>query len=508
MQQTTLLLMYSYVERLRNLRVVLKLEKNGNEEESFSKCSAYNMTVAEILEGSERNVTTEKQIIECEHGWEYDTTWYSSTAPSDSDWVCDKSLNVNNAFACGRVGDFLGTLIFGQLGDIIGRKPVFIASLALVVTGRLITAAATSIYPLFALSMLLSNSGANAVFQTLLAIGIEMSGKGAHSCINTVQYIAWTFGLSLLPFIQWGSRGWRLFMILTTVPTALFLFTYRLVPESPRWLTSKGRTKEASYILNNIAKANKRKLPANCMNVLNQLSDSCKNEKCYGIISLFSGLNMAKIITPVSYDVLLLNIRNLSGNPYLNFFYQSMVELPAYAVGMWMTDSIGRRWTQVFALLLNSFTCGGIILLKSYHDLDWFSIILVMFSKFCVSLSFYTLYLQSLEIYPTCIRQTGSAAGVITGSAFGVLAPYIVYLGSNSDARYPYVGMGALALLGAIASSFLPETMDEHLPETLNDARVFGKDQKYWHIPWRRKKRTAGIEMEALSKNMKKDPEM
>lgn len=56
-------------------------------------------------------------ISECEYGWEYDRQWYTETAPSQEDWVCDKELQVSNAFAVAKTGDVVGTFLFGQLSD-------------------------------------------------------------------------------------------------------------------------------------------------------------------------------------------------------------------------------------------------------------------------------------------------------------------------------------------------------------------------------------------------------
>lgn len=56
---------------------------------------------------------------------------------------------------------------------------------------------------------------------------------------------------------------------------------------------------------------------------------------------------------------------------------------------------------------------------------------LCIFLKFSVSLAFYSVNLQSMEIYPTCVRQTGISVGVIFGSGFGVVSPYIVALVYN-----------------------------------------------------------------------------
>lgn len=55
--------------------------------------------------------------IPCAHGYDYDKTWYKRTAVSDENWVCEKTLYQTNTFVFHRVGEVVGTFIFGQLGD-------------------------------------------------------------------------------------------------------------------------------------------------------------------------------------------------------------------------------------------------------------------------------------------------------------------------------------------------------------------------------------------------------
>ncbi|PSN30459.1 hypothetical protein C0J52_25982 [Blattella germanica] len=64
-----------------------------------------------------------------------------------------------------------------------------------------------------------------------------------------------------------------------------------------------------------------------------------------------------------------------------------------------------------------------------------------------------------------------------------LLGPYLVYLGTKTDARYPYIFIGILCISGGIASAFLPETLHQKLPETLADAEQFGKHQTFWSVP-------------------------
>lgn len=60
---------------------------------------------------------SDNDTISCDHGYEYDKTWYERTAVSDEDWVCDRALFQTNTFVFHRIGEVVGTFVFGQLGD-------------------------------------------------------------------------------------------------------------------------------------------------------------------------------------------------------------------------------------------------------------------------------------------------------------------------------------------------------------------------------------------------------
>lgn len=91
------------------------------------------------------------------------------------------------------------------------------------------------------------------------------------------------------------------------------------------------------------------------------------------------------------------------------------------------------------------------------------------------AVTFFAVNLQSIEIYPTCMRQTGIALGAILANAIGIVAPYLVYLGTTVDIRCPYYILGVLFLLGAIGATILPETLHQKLPDSMEEARHFGK---------------------------------
>jgi hypothetical protein len=63
------------------------------------------------------------------------------------------------------------------------------------------------------------------------------------------------------------------------------------------------------------------------------------------------------MLNAASYVILLLNVNNMSGNPYLNFFWQAAVELPAGFVAKWLSDRVGRRSTHTLTFLVVSVSC-------------------------------------------------------------------------------------------------------------------------------------------------------
>lgn len=65
--------------------------------------------------------------------------------------------------------------------------------------------------------------------------------------------------------------GWRWLLALSSLPTSFLLLFYKLTPESPRYLCSKGRTTDAIDVLEKIARVNGKKLPSGILVSDNQI---------------------------------------------------------------------------------------------------------------------------------------------------------------------------------------------------------------------------------------------
>jgi MFS transporter, OCT family, solute carrier family 22 (organic cation transporter), member 4/5 len=261
--------------------------------------------------------------------------------------------------------------------------------------------------------------------------------------------------MCVMPLVFWAVGDWVWFLMLTTLPVGLFALYPKYMIESPRWLATKRHLQKCANELNRIAKINGRKVEVT-VKMLEEMLPDIKVEDVYGMASLFTGWRLAKntilIImcwsnVSLVYFVLILNSTRMGGNPFLSFLYQSAIELPAYIIGRWVGDRMGRRLTNAFSFLTISFICIPVILLVKYSEYATVTTVLVVAIKFCSSITFFAVNLQAMEIYPTCLRQSGISIGAIVANCFGVFGPYVVFLGTEYDVRYPYMIMGEFSFV-------------------------------------------------------------
>ncbi|XP_060648899.1 carcinine transporter [Drosophila nasuta] len=478
------------IEQWRDL--TLPKEPDNRGKATHSHCEMYDMNFTQINDWSSWNISQRtNQTTVCQNGWSYDTTWFDSTIPMDENWICAKDLFVTNVFVVGRVTEVVGSFIFGQMGDSLGRSFVYYISVVFCSVGRLASILCTGSYTWFLIMSGLVGLTVNSLFQSPQIIGMEISREEDRSRIAFFQSVGWSVGTTLMPMMFWWLRHWDSFMWLTSLPTAMVLIFSKYVIESPRWLISKRRFREAIVQFNKIAKINGRTFDVT-EKELTEIYSKDSHEVTFGIASLFSGWRLARntiimgfswCVVAVSYFTLVLFASRMAGNPFLNFLYQSVVEIPAYIMGRYLGDTLGRRFTNSVSFLIAFVTCIPIVMYATDERFEMLMIYLATFIKFLNALTFFTVNLQCLEIYPTCMRQTGLALGTILANAIGVLAPYLVYLGTTVDICAPYYILGTLFLLGGIGVLFLPETLHKKLPDTIEEATNFGRHDKFFSLP-------------------------
>lgn len=243
------------------------------------------------------------------------------------------------------------------------------------------------------------------------------------------------------------------FMFISVPPLKLKNYFTSINPKNLfRWLATKRYLDRCAVELNRIAKINGKSVVVT-EKILKEMLPDEKVEQVFGIASLFTGWRLAKNTTlliicwtnvSLTYFVLLMNSTRMGGNPFLSFAYQSMIELPAYLIGRWLGDRIGRRFTNALSFLGMSLFCILAVLSARESEYEMILQMSVVIVKFFASVVFFAVNLQSMEVYPTCLRQSGIAVGTIVANTLSIFGPYIIFLGTEYDVRYPYMIMGKI----------------------------------------------------------------
>ncbi|CAK1543406.1 unnamed protein product [Leptosia nina] len=177
----------------------------------------------------------------------------------------------------------------------------------------------------------------------------------------------------------------------------------------------------------------------------------------------------------VAYNSLSYNTPNLGVDDYLAFFIGGAVELPSYFIAWRCIERYGRRWVFFCFAIIGGIACVSCALVP--EEYPWVTVSLAMLGRLSAAASFAVFYVQIGELLPTVLRaQAMGAASFIAG--VGLLAcPYIVYLAVIFKSL-PLLIIGILSIAAGFTTLFLPETLNQPLPQTLGDGELFGRDFK------------------------------
>jgi putative MFS transporter len=164
------------------------------------------------------------------------------------------------------LGMFLGSNLMGRLADIAGRKPAFVMNLLFYSVFTFLASFSPNVTTLIVLRFLagIGIGGQVPLSDTYLSELLPSARRGqAMAWAYTIQFLsAPAEGLlaRVLVPTHFLMAGWRWLFLIGGTGALFVWFAQRFLPESPRWLESVGRTKEAQRILEEIERSVKTPL--------------------------------------------------------------------------------------------------------------------------------------------------------------------------------------------------------------------------------------------------------
>ena len=147
----------------------------------------------------------------------------------------------------GLVGAFLGALFWGTISDYIGRRTSFAATIGIF---SLFTGLVAASWNVLSLSVFrfLSNFGLGGEVPVALTLASEYSPSRIRGRMAGSMMAAFPLGLALAALLALfiiPEYGWRAVFIIGVFPAVLLFFVRLILPESVRYLISRGRVAEA-----------------------------------------------------------------------------------------------------------------------------------------------------------------------------------------------------------------------------------------------------------------------
>ncbi|WP_321780700.1 MFS transporter [Schaalia cardiffensis] len=386
--------------------------------------------------------------------------------------------------ACSGLGTLIGAIIWGRLADTMGRRR---ALSWCVLTFTLFTI----------LSVFTPDRGWILLVALRVLVGIGVGGLNIVSIPYVQEFVPSThrglltglgsvfipLGLFLGALAQRGLHdNWRALIALGAIPI-LLLAWIRIVPESPRFLLSQGREKEAREALAwamEIAPEQLGALPK--IEAGTQAPYSLilkKHSKSLLIVSLGSFSFILGSFTIQSWGQSLLHEGyGIEARTVATLFmFVSLADLLGRLGSAWLADYLGRRWT---IFLFGSIGAIGALIVafstRAGESGSW----MIFFAGILITMAFGDGAFGILnafggEQFPNEARGTGLGLGYGIGASAKIIGPLImgVMIGGSAiqqevtlRAVFPaFILFAALLFVGGIFYLFAKETKGASLEE-------------------------------------------
>jgi putative MFS transporter len=388
---------------------------------------------------------------------------------------------VGYILSAGYLGQLVGAIGFGWVAEKIGRLNTLLITIVLFVSMDIACLFAWS-----GVSMLvfrfLQGIGTGGEVPVASAYINEFIGAHKRGRFFLMYEVIFPIGLlfaGIAGYFLVPVYGWRALFIVGLVPAVLMIPLRMLMPESPRWLASKGRIQKADAVvtmLENEAKKEGKPLPEPVIRPIDPHATARSDWR-----ELFKGIYLKRTLMIWVLWVCVYTVNN-GLVTWLPTLYRTVFKLPLQtSLGYgWITSAVGVVASIICALLIDkvgrkrwyavAFLAATVplILLASLGAVSPTQVVILAPIAYAILQTIaFSLYLYSAELYPTRMRAVGTGFGsawLRLGSSIGpILVGFIV---GGYGIRYVFAAFAAIALVGGLVTiAFAIETRNRVLEE-------------------------------------------
>jgi len=399
------------------------------------------------------------------------------------------------------IGAAIGAILVGRLADLYGRRKsiLHLALIFFVATIGCTLAPNVTIMVICRFLLGLAVGGASVTVPAFLAEMSPAERRGRMVTQNELMIVTGQLLAFTINAILGNTLGdnalhvWRYMLMIAALPAVFLFFGMLRVPESPRWLASKGRTEEALQVLEKIRDKKQAKIE------LEEIEEGIRKEaslekatfKDLGvpwirrIVYIGLGIAVCQQITGVNsimyYGTEILKDAGFGTKAALiGNIANGVISVVATFVGIWLLGRVGRRpmlitgqiGTTLSLLLIGIFS----LTMEGTEALPYIILSLtVTFLAFQQGAISPVTWLMLSEIFPQRLRGLGMGATVfclwITNFLIGFSFPSLLASIGLSTTFFVFVVLGVFAI--TFVAKFLPETKDRSLEELEEDFRNY-----------------------------------
>lgn len=383
--------------------------------------------------------------------------------------------------SAGYFGQIIGAIFFGWFAERVGRIRALVGAVAILSLLSLACAAAWSYDSLLAFRTIqgLGLGGLVPIAATYISEIAKAPNRGRFVLLYESIFPVGLLGASILAVWVVPTFGWRWMFVIGALPALLVFVLVRAVPESPRWLVSRGRVSEADTVVTHledvISHGHPGELPAP-----KEIPVPTQHRATFA--SLFEKRYLKRTLTVWAFWFLAALV-SYTLTVWLPTIYRTVFHLPVaealrFAVlnnvaglvgglfAAFLADIWGRR-----AWFIIAFIGAAVPLLwLGYNSGHMTATMVLWFSSAC---SFFAnslllaLYVYTPEIYPTRSRALGASVATSWQRVGSIVGPMFVSFAIGAyGLGAVFVAFACAALIGAvIAITLMAETKKRVLEE-------------------------------------------